>query len=126
VGWYKYGAAPGSKGGSTVIVGHRDGTDPEPGAFYYLNKLNSKNSIVVEYLNYTAIYAVKSVNIISKKNFYKISKDIFSLKGKPRITLISCIGPYDKNKGGYQKNIIVTAEPLTGYPWILYNRDLDG
>ena len=112
VGWYKYGATPGSKGGSTVIVGHRDGTDPEPGAFYSLEKIRVKNSIVIEYLDYTLLYVVKDVAVIEKSKLSKISKDIFYSNGKTKIVLISCIGPYDKKNGGYQRNIIVTAELL--------------
>ena len=100
------------RGGSTVIVGHRDGTDPEPGAFYFLEKIRANNSIVIEYLDYTLLYVVKDVAVIEKSKLSKISKDIFYSNGKTKIVLISCIGPYDKKNGGYQRNIIVTAELL--------------
>lgn len=123
VGWYKHGATPGSKGGSTVIIGHRDGTDPEPGAFYSLNKIRVKDSIVIEYSNYTSLYVVKKIRVIDRDKFYKIAKDIFSSNGNTKVALISCTGLYDKYGGGYQKNIIIIAEPLTGYPWIHYNID---
>jgi LPXTG-site transpeptidase (sortase) family protein len=112
VGWYKHGAAPGSKGGTTVIVGHRDSVSPEPGAFHVLDKLIVGDLVYVRYSNYTSFYRVKKVKTIKKNNFYKISQRVFALSGKPKIKLISCIGPYDKNNGGYQNNIIVVAELL--------------
>jgi LPXTG-site transpeptidase (sortase) family protein len=125
VGWYKHGAAPGSKGGSVVIVGHRDDTDPEPGAFYSINKLKKGHMIIIEYNNYTLFYTVKYINLIDKNMFYKISNKVFSLTGKPKLRLISCIGPYNKKWGGYKQNIIVTAEPLTKYPWMHYNININ-
>ncbi len=112
VGWYKHGAAPGSKGGSVVIVGHRDSDDPEPGAFYFLNNLMINDSIIINYSNYTLSYKVKKIKIINKNQFYKISKDVFSLTGRPRLALISCFGPYKKNIG-YENNIVVIADMLT-------------
>ena len=124
VGWYRHGAAPGSKGGSTVIVGHRDGIDPEPGAFYYIGKLRLSDLIVIRYKNYTAMYQVKNIKLIDRNKFYRISKEVFSLTGNPRVRLISCIGPYDKKWGGYKQNVIVTATPLTGYSWIHYNKNI--
>jgi len=80
---------------------------------------------VIVYNNYTLIYTVKSVNVVDKNMFSKISKEIFSLSGMPRLRLISCIGPYNKKWGGYKQNVIVTATPLTGYPWIHYNKNID-
>lgn len=124
VGWYKYGAAPGSKGGSTVIVGHRDGADPEPGAFYSIGKLRLSDLIIIRYKNYTAMYQVKNIKLIDRNKFYRISKEVFSFTGNPMVRLISCIGPYDKKWGGYKQNVIVTAIPLTGYPWIHYNKNI--
>ena len=120
VGWYKYGAAPGSQGGSTVIVGHRDGENPEPGAFYSLDRIEIGDPIIIDQSknidqsNYTTItYKVIKILKIDKKKFYTVANKIFSLQGKPTLNLISCIGPYDKKWGGYKQNIIITAIPLT-------------
>ena len=114
VGWYKYGAAPGSTGGSSVIVGHRDGISPEPGAFYYLDRLRIGDSIIIDQSNYiTNTYIVSNIMRVDKKSFHNVSKGMFSLSGSPRIRLISCIGPYHEKWGGYKRNIIVTATLLT-------------
>ena len=120
VGWYKHGAAPGSTGGSSVIVGHRDGISPEPGAFYYLDKVNVGDSIIIDQSNYstnstnrTNVYMVSSILKIDKKRFYNVANGVFSLNGSPKLRLISCIGPYHEKWGGYKRNIIITAIPLT-------------
>jgi LPXTG-site transpeptidase (sortase) family protein len=114
VGWYKYGAAPGSQGGSTVIVGHRDGSGPEPGAFYSLNRIKVGDSIEIHHSNYIKkTYIVKKILKIDKIKFYTIANKIFSLSGKPKLNLISCAGTYNKKWGGYKQNIIITAIPLT-------------
>ena len=36
----------------------------------------------------------------------------FAVDGQHKLVLISCGGYYDRNNGGYQDNVIVTAEPL--------------
>ena len=113
VGWYKHGAAPGSTGGSSVIVGHRDGISPEPGAFYYLDKVNVGDSIIIDQSNYsTNTYIVSSILKIDKKKFYNVANGVFSLNGSPKLRLISCIGPYHEKWGGYKRNIIITATPV--------------
>jgi len=114
VGWYKYGAAPGSTGGSSVIVGHRDGISPEPGAFYYLDKVKIGDSIIIDQSNYSiSTYKVSKILEIDKKKFYTVANGIFSTKGRSRVNLISCIGPYHEKWGGYKRNIIITATLLT-------------
>jgi sortase A len=94
-------------------VGHRDSVSPEPGAFHGLDRLIVGDLVYVRYENYTSFYKIKKIKIVNKNEFYKISDKVFSLSGKPKINLISCIGPYDKNNGGYQNNIIVVADLLT-------------
>jgi sortase (surface protein transpeptidase) len=122
VGWYKYGARPGSARGSTVLVGHRDGTSPEPGVFYHIGSLKSGDIIIVvsdgshggNNGNVSAVkttYKVKSKQFLPKKLFSAHAGKIFALDGKHRLVLISCSGEYDANRGGYQDNVIVTATP---------------
>lgn len=114
VGWYKYGAAPGSRGGSSVIVGHRDGISPEPGAFYYLDKVKVGDLIIIDQSNYIINkYIVSKILRIDKESFSDVANGIFSLKGKPKLRLISCIGPYHEKWGGYKRNIIITATLIT-------------
>ena len=52
-------------------------------------------------------YKVVSRESIVKKRMPL--EELFAIDGPPRLTLISCGGYYDKDNGGYQENIVVTA-----------------
>lgn len=112
VGWYRFGAAPGAASGSAVIVGHRDGWNVGAGALYDLAQVEPGDDIVVEREDGSAIaYRVVSREAIDKADLP--TDELFSEAGDPRLTLISCIGYFDRDNGGYLQNIVVTAVPLT-------------
>jgi len=112
VGWYEYGPAPGSARGSCVMVSHRDGVGGGYGAFYDLGGLVPGNRISVTTQDGTRVtYTVVSREMVTKDWFAKHSGEFFTSTGSPRLTLISCGGEYDRSRGGYQSNIIVTARP---------------
>lgn len=112
VGWYELGVPPGSEQGSAVLVAHRDGRVQGHGVFYNLGALVPGNKILVTTADGGKLYyKVVARELISKK---KLPYDeLFAIDGPARLTLISCGGYYDKNNGGYQDNIVVTAVPLT-------------
>ena len=37
---------------------------------------------------------------------------VFSAAGDRRLVLITCGGPYDASRGGYQDNVVVVARPV--------------
>ena len=39
-------------------------------------------------------------------------RDLFSATGPRRLTMVTCAGPYDAARGGYQNLAVVTARPL--------------
>lgn len=108
VGWYKFGVAPGSHQGSAVIVGHRDGTEQGHGALYDLALLDLDDKLAVttetgERLRY---------RVISRESVSKSAVpmgELFAVDGEPVLTLITCGGYYDRENGGYQDNVIVSA-----------------
>ena len=111
VGWYKFGAAPGAATGSAVIVGHRDGFDMGAGALYRLSELSLGEVVKVEREDGSVMtYVVTSREAIDKEALP--SDQLFSEEGDPRLTLISCIGYFDRDRGGYLQNIVVTATPI--------------
>lgn len=111
VGWYKFGAAPGAAKGSAVIVGHRDGFDVGAGALYRLSELSPGEIVKVEREDGSVLtYVVTSREAIDKEALP--SDQLFSEEGDPRLTLISCIGYFDRDRGGYLQNIVVTATPI--------------
>lgn len=112
VGWYKYRAAPGSNGGSIILVGHRDGVGPEPGAFYNLETLQMGDEVIVSNNNYTIKYHIINVFLIKKSDLSDMSDMIFDTEGSHKLIMITCGGGFDFKKLSYRKNVIVIAKPL--------------
>lgn len=111
VGWYRLGVPPGVDRGNAVIVGHRDGSGYRKGAFYSLGSMKPGQIITVGTSGKRDLrYRVVSTKSLLKKRLPY--EKYFAVDGKHRLVLISCGGVYDRNNGGYQDNIIVTAEPL--------------
>jgi LPXTG-site transpeptidase (sortase) family protein len=110
IGWYELGVPPGAYRGSAVLVGHRDGREQGHGAFYDLGQLDVGDRVTVtDAAGGLLAYKVVSRELIEKKGLPY--EELFSVDGPPRLTLISCGGYYDRNNGGYQDNVVVTAVP---------------
>jgi LPXTG-site transpeptidase (sortase) family protein len=111
VGWYELGVPPGAEQGSAVLVAHRDGRVQGHGVFYDLGQLSVGDKVAVTTSSGDVLrYKVVSRELISKKRLPL--EELFAVDGPARLTLISCGGYYDRNNGGYQDNIVVTAIPL--------------
>ena len=111
VGWYRFGPGPGQGAGSTVIVGHRDGRNEGPGAFYSISALEPGDLVALDLADgSTRTYEVVSREVIDRELLP--SDDVFDEDGPERLTLISCIGFFDRENGGYQQNVVVTASPV--------------
>ena len=109
VGWYRFGATPGTGVGSSVIVGHRDGRGYGIGAFYDLGRLGIGDPILVTNESGVKVtYLVTGVESITKSKLP--FRELFRETGEETLTLISCIGLYEPGVG-YDANIIVSAAP---------------
>jgi LPXTG-site transpeptidase (sortase) family protein len=111
VGWYDLGVPPGAERGSAVLVAHRDGRVQGHGVFYNLGQLSVGDRVYVSTADRQLLrYKVVSRELISKKRLPL--EELFAIDGPARLTLISCGGYYDRNNGGYQDNVVVTAIPI--------------
>ena len=111
VGWYKLGVPPGVDRGSAVLVAHRDGRVQGRGVFYNLGYLSPGDKVFVKTTEGIELpYKVVSRELIKKKSLPY--EELFAVDGDHRLTLISCGGYYDRNNGGYQDNVVVTAVPM--------------
>jgi Sortase domain len=111
VGWYRYSALPGSAAGSTVLVGHVDSAQRDEGVFFRLRDVGRGDRVVVDLAGGGRL----SYQVISRARFPKAAAplaDLFSLDGRPRLTLITCGGAFDAAAGHYRDNIVITAVPL--------------
>lgn len=111
VGWYELGVPPGVDRGSAVLVAHRDGREQGRGVFYNVGNLEPGDKVFVKTSTGQELpYKVVSREYIKKKRLPY--EELFAVDGEHRLTLISCGGYYDRNNGGYQDNVVVTAVPL--------------
>lgn len=111
VGWYRFGSAPGSSQGSSVIVGHRDTKAEGPGVLYSLSKIEIGQEIAV----YRDDWSKVTYRVTSKQSVNKTVlplRDLFATSGAPRLTVITCGGEYVKGRG-YEENVVVTAVPTS-------------
>jgi LPXTG-site transpeptidase (sortase) family protein len=113
VGWYKFGATPGSGQGSSVLVGHRDGRNYGKGAFYNVGSLNPGDTVTLR----NAEDQVVTYRVTGRESTYKEElpmRELFRETGEEVLTLISCIGAYIPGVG-YDQNVVITAVPIAGH-----------
>ena len=110
VGWYRFGPAPGVPG-SAVIAGHVDSRTQGLGAMAPLREASVGDEVQVT----DAAGAITRWRVLSRE---LISKQVlplellFSRDGPPRLTLITCGGPFLPEFGSYRDNVVVVAEPI--------------
>ncbi|MFJ4540333.1 class F sortase [Streptomyces tibetensis] len=109
VGWYRHGASPGEQG-TAVAVGHLD-TDSGPAVFAGLTELKRGRIIKARRADgRIAVYTVDRIKSYDKAHFP--SQEVYGVRGRPELRLITCGGNYDRRKG-YSGNLVVFAH-LTG------------
>ena len=108
-GWWKDGASPGARAGSILIAGHVDNATGAIGAFFKLHEASPGDTITVTARGgRTFSYRVLSVRTYLKRN---LPPDVYSRKGRPRLVLVTCGGPFIQSTGHYRDNIVLTAVP---------------
>lgn len=109
LGWYRYGAAPADDRGAVVLAGHVDSDRFGAGPLERAAGLRKGDRLQVrDTRGRTTTYAVVAVQRISKSDFD--GGDVFARTGRPVLRLVTCGGPYLPARGGYQDNLVVTAE----------------
>jgi LPXTG-site transpeptidase (sortase) family protein len=110
VGWYRFGPGPGAAAGSAVLSGHVDDREQGYGAFHRLGDLAPGDPVAVDLAGGGAVtYRVETVTRVPKADLP--IGDVFSRDGAPRLTLVTCGGPFDYDAHGYRDNVVVVARP---------------
>lgn len=111
VGWYRYGAAPASPEGHTVIAGHVATREDGPGALAPL--AGAREGMRVEVTDADGVehtYEVTGRESVRKKALPV--DEIFARDGAPRLVLITCGGEYLPELRAHRDNVVVTAAPV--------------
>ncbi|MDT0322007.1 class F sortase [Streptomyces millisiae] len=114
VGWYAAGPTPGAAG-SAVLVGHVD-TDREPAVFYSLSTVEPGAEVLVTRADgAVAEFTVRGVDVVERAEFD--AERVYGPRDPGRtdaeLRLITCGGTFDRERGSYSANVVVTAY-LTG------------
>ncbi|MEG3635995.1 class F sortase [Micromonospora palythoicola] len=111
IGWYRYGPGLEAESGSVVIAGHVDSADQGKGAFYRLRELAPGDTVTATGEDGTE----RTYRVVAREEYDKTKIPLeryFARDGRPRLTLITCGGPFDAEARRYRDNIVVTAAPV--------------
>lgn len=108
-GWWKDGAAPGARTGSILIAGHVDSATGGVGAFFRLHEAPRGTLVTVR----TRAGRIFTYRVVSVRNYPKsrLPTSVWSLRGRPRLVLVTCGGPFIAAEGHYRDNVVLTAVP---------------
>lgn len=110
-GWYRFGSAPSSADGNTVISAHVDSPAYPIGPLSRLRDLSGGEIVeVVDDAGVSHEYRVDAVTSYPKAALPV--EDLFSRAGTDRLVLITCGGEFDRTTGRYADNVVAIATPV--------------
>ncbi|WP_433285850.1 class F sortase [Micromonospora sp. CA-244673] len=110
VGWYRYGPGLEAGTGSVVIAGHVDSADQGKGAFFRLRELDRGDLLTAA----GSDGRERRFRVVAREEYAKTRIPLdryFARDGSPRLTLITCGGPFDAKTRHYRDNVVITAVP---------------
>ncbi|MET7971151.1 class F sortase [Micromonospora sp. NPDC005305] len=110
VGWYRHGPGLEAGTGSVVIAGHVDSAEQGKGAFFRLRELDRGDLLTAT----GSDRRERRFRVVAREEYAKTRIPLdryFARDGSPRLTLITCGGPFDAKTRHYRDNIVVTAVP---------------
>ena len=114
-GWYRFGPAPATPEGATVVAAHVDSWSTGIGPFSRLRDVRPGARVEVTTADGTVhAYVVREVAQIPKQD--APVEQWFDRTGAPRLVLVTCGGAFDREVGHYADNVAVTAEPAPAAP----------
>jgi hypothetical protein len=109
VGWYRFGPRPGAPG-SSVLAGHLDDRVQGPGEFAALHAAEVGDVVEVDLADGATLrFRVQTVEEVAKA---ALPDRLFTRSGPARLALVTCGGDFDPGTRSYQRNVVVTAEPV--------------
>lgn len=111
VGWWDGSSYIGDPFGTTVIAGHVDSATEGTGFFARLLRIEVGNKVTVRGSGHAATYRIVSVQLVAKQAL-STQSHAFDSDGDHQLVLITCAGSYDRSRGGYASNLVVTGVPV--------------
>ena len=93
-----------------LIAGHVDSAARGPGAFFRLKEARVGDRITIT----SRSGSVRTYRVVSLRTMPKaqLPTDIYSTRGRPRLALVTCGGPFLEAAGHYRDNVVVIAVPV--------------
>jgi hypothetical protein len=110
-GWWSGGSKLGDPFGSTLVAAHVDSRTQGLGPFASLLGVRPGDRVEIWSRGLRQRYAVTSLRLRPQATIGARSW-LHSPRGPRRLTLVTCAGPYDASRGGYQNLAVITARPL--------------
>jgi hypothetical protein len=110
-GWWDGGSKLGDPFGSTLVAAHVDSFSQGLGPFASLLSVRAGDRVVVWSQSLLQRYRVHSLRL-RPRGVIGARSWLHSPAGEPRLTLVTCAGPYVEARGGYQNLAVVVAEPI--------------
>jgi LPXTG-site transpeptidase (sortase) family protein len=112
VGWWDGSSYVGDPYGSTVIAGHVDAFDRGIGFFFRLWNIKVGERVVLSTGHVRQAYKITTVRQVPRTDLVD-DTHVFDISGPPRLVLITCAGEFRPDRGGYSRNLIVVARPVS-------------
>jgi hypothetical protein len=110
-GWWSGGSRLGDPFGSTLVAAHVDSSTQGLGPFSSLLGARPGDRVTVSSRGLRQVFEVTSLRL-RPQGTIGASSWLHSPDGPRRLTLVTCAGPYDAARGGYQHLAVITAKPL--------------
>jgi hypothetical protein len=111
-GWWRGGSRLGDPFGAIVLAAHVDSDRQGLGPYASLLSVRPGMRVEVASRHLRETFAVVSLQLVPRARLSS-HRDIFSARGPGRLVMITCAGPYDPARGGYQNLAVVTATPAS-------------
>jgi LPXTG-site transpeptidase (sortase) family protein len=112
VGWWDGSSYVGDTYGSTVIAGHVDVVDRGLGFFFRLWNIKVGERVVLRAGHLQQAYKITDLRQVARTDLVD-DEEVFDIGGPPRLVLITCAGDFRADRGGYSRNLIVVARPVS-------------
>jgi Sortase domain len=110
-GWWSGGSRLGDPFGSTLVAAHVDSRTQGLGPFASLLGVRPGDRVHVWSKGLRQTFRVTSLHLRPQGTIGPRSY-LLSPAGERRLTLVTCAGPYDSARGGYQNLAVITATPV--------------
>jgi len=107
VGWYQGGAVPGESG-VALLTSHVDTRTEGRGVFAGLVGIEPGAAVVLEAADGSEQRWIVIARTQHRKD--ELPGELFARSGPPRLALVTCGGPFDRERRSYRDNVVVWAE----------------